>query len=180
MERWKPVSDYKNLLEISDRGRVRTKSTWRAFVRRGKPGQIEIRGRILQTHPHSHGYLVAHPKVGAIRPKLLVHRLVAMAFVPGYRPDLSVNHINGKKTDNRAENLEWCTRARNTQMEWEDGLVDLRADKHPGRKLHSGQVRIMRRLLGLGATCGELATLTGVSAGTVYLIRDGKRWNSIT
>lgn len=38
-----------------------------------------------------------------------IHRLVALHFVPGYQKGLVVNHINEIKTDNRAENLEWCT-----------------------------------------------------------------------
>lgn len=44
-----------------------------------------------------------------------VHRMVAGAFVPGYRPGslIEVNHKDGNKDNNRADNLEWVTRSEN-------------------------------------------------------------------
>lgn len=42
-----------------------------------------------------------------------VHRLVAIAFVGGYKPGLEVDHLNGVKDDNRACNLQWVTHGEN-------------------------------------------------------------------
>jgi len=81
----------------------------------------------IRPKEHNRGYL----EVGlfgrdtngkGIRKWIRVHRLVAEAFIPKPLPTydvdskeipLEVNHINGKKQDNRVENLEWMTRQQN-------------------------------------------------------------------
>jgi DNA-binding NarL/FixJ family response regulator len=125
------------------------------------------------------GYPTIAICVARRRKKFTVHRLVAEAFCEGYSPELTVNHINGVKTDNRAENLEWVSLAKNTQLQWDTGLVNLRGDNHPSRKLSARKVRIIRRLLSLGATKNEIAELASVSFATVSLISQGKRWQSV-
>jgi hypothetical protein len=126
------------------------------------------------------GYYLVSAKLGPSRPKVFVHRLIAMAFVEGYAEGLTVNHINGNKLDNRPENLEWVTRAENTKHQWETGLVDLRGENAPNHKLTQRQVIHIRKALQLGVPSNSLSIIANVNPSTIHLIQAGKRWKHLT
>ena len=99
METWKPVVGYDGLYEVSDQGRV--KSLWH-----GKE-------RILKPHNSGSGYLkVTLCKDGHTK-QLLLHRLVAEAFIQNPNNLATINHKDEVKTNNVASNLEWMSRADN-------------------------------------------------------------------
>lgn len=183
MENWKPcdwLDGYGGLLEVSDHARVRrsgykymTTSRWGTPMAGNKPDKT------LSHDIGKRGYAIVSVQVNGKRKKFFLHHLVARAFVEGYAEGLTVNHIDGIKTNNLPHNLEWVTRARNSAHAWEIGLVDLRGENAPGSKLTSGQVRIIRELLADGVTSGKLAILAGVSTSTIDLIKSGARWNSV-
>ena len=184
MEIWKEcdwLDGYAGILSVSNRGRVRRSGyTYTCLGRWGTEHTTTKPDKILSTYVEKDGYATVAVQIAGRRKRFRMHYLIGRAFVPGYAPHLCINHIDGNKTNNTPENLEWVTIARNTERAWQTGLVNLRGDLNPSRKLSSGQVRIIRRLLKIGASRGELATLCGVSASNIELIDKGLRWNSVS
>lgn len=135
--------------------------------------------KTLATCAGRHGYLEVAPMINGKRTKELVHRLIGLAFVQGYEQGLTINHINGVKTDNRPENLEWVSLARNSKHQWEIGLVDLRGEKHPSAKLTSKRVIAIRDVVRNGIPMHTVALIAGVSPSLINHIMEGRRWASV-
>ena len=75
------------------------------------------------------GYRAVDLAQNGIKKSKRVHRLVAEAFIPNPEKKISVNHKDGVKTNNRADNLEWVTPAENMQHAWATGLMQSRLRK---------------------------------------------------
>ncbi len=68
-------------------------------------------GKEITPKNNGNGYLRIYiPKIGK---RYLLHRLVAVAYVPNPEDKPQVNHIDGNKHNNSASNLEWCTNREN-------------------------------------------------------------------
>jgi hypothetical protein len=93
---------------------------------------ININGKIfskrkkifLKTHIDKDGYrMVVLSKKGK-KKNISIHRLLAISFIPNPQDKPQVNHINGIKSDNRLDNLEWVTARENIIHSWTTGLSD--------------------------------------------------------
>lgn len=112
-EVWKPVLGYEDKFLVSNLGRIYQKEH---LDKRGH----KIKGKIRSTKTKTHKYESFSPDEGKSR--LYVHRAVAMAFCCNDNKYNEVNHVDGNKRNNKAENLEWCTSRQNKEHAYRTGL----------------------------------------------------------
>jgi len=108
-----------------------------------------------------------------------VHRLVAENFITKRNADQDqVNHINGKKNDNRVANLEWVSHQENTRHAMDMGLR-LIGEKHSMAKLNERQVNEIRKLAIGGMKLTEIAKRFNISPTNTGDIVNWKIWKHL-
>ena len=124
-EIWKDIDEFPNY-QVSNLGRVKNKKTKLCIHRqKRKNGYIKV-----ELWKNGKSYTRD------------VHRLVAITFL-GNKPEMVVNHDNGKKDDNRLENLYWCTRKENAQHAIKNCLFIPKAPepkRKPIRIIETGEI----------------------------------------
>lgn len=108
-EVWKDIENYEGIYQVSNLGNVKvlSRQVWNG---KGFRTQDE---RILQQSNNQWGYNIVTLTKDSKRKPHKVHRLVAQAFIPNPENKEQVNHIDGNKTNNNVNNLEWNTRQEN-------------------------------------------------------------------
>jgi hypothetical protein len=163
MSEWRDVHEFEGMYQVNEYGTVRNARTGRELkARKNTKGYYQV---VLQKDKKSHWKLV--------------HRLVAMAFVPGYVPGLTVDHLNNIKYDNRANNLKWVTLLANRQRATTDGLIVKGSDRL-NSKLSENIVCCMYILESEGKfSQQQIADFLGVSRPVVNRVLAGKTWKHV-
>jgi hypothetical protein len=153
-ETWNPIKGYVGLYEISNLGRVKSlkKSWWSGPDK----STLKVKEDSIMNLSLIKGYrFVTLMGRGNKKEKVLVHRLVASAFIPNPYNKPCVNHIDHDRQNNSVDNLEWCTYLENNQHSPCNKIKEEEYDKVA--ELYSQE----------GATCKSVGGILNVSDVTI-------------
>lgn len=123
VEEFRPIPGYDGVYFVSNLGRIKSK----------RKGETKILSGAI-----SAGYVLIQLFKNGAHKTFRVHRLVAQAFIPNYLDKPLINHIDGNKSNNRVDNLVWCTQSENMKHAYRTGLQKPLAGKRNGMYGRSG------------------------------------------
>lgn len=132
-ERWRDIKDFPNY-QVSNLGRIKSKERI-TNVKIKNVKQIKRKEKILKPLKITKGYLGIRLYNSLNAKTLKIHRLVANYFIPNPKNLPQVNHIDGDKTNNKVDNLEWCTQIENMKHSYKIGLRDKEKMRENMRKI---------------------------------------------
>jgi hypothetical protein len=174
---WRYIVGYEKLYKINDNGdiiRLARECVDKNGVKK------KLKERILSQSKTQEGYLKVCLTKNKKETTKLVHRLVAEAFIENPENKPQINHKNGIKTDNRLDNLEWCTRSENIKHSYYSKLRKPQiGSSHGISKLKERDVISIRKSLSDGECQYILADIYGVDQSLISKIKTGLIWKHV-
>ena len=178
-EIWKDIKGYEGLYQVSNLGRVKSLPR---FIERSIASCF-TKEKILKTFVLKGGYVNIVLRKGGKSCNHNIHRLVAETFIENNNTEFScVNHIDGDKQNNNADNLEWCNHSINCLHAFKTGLSkkdSIVGDDNKNSKITSDDVRMIRSMARDGIDVEVIRSRFNLSRNyTQKIIRKGA-WSHI-
>lgn len=138
-EEWRDIKGYEGLYQVSSIGRVKHL----AIVKTKGTGNYARNERLCKIRTMKNGYLIVDLYKNNHRKTLLVHRIVAMAFIHNPNNYPCVNHIDSNRGNCNAENLEWCTVSYNHKYSYDTNNRRDKMNWRHGRENHNARAVLM-------------------------------------
>lgn len=174
VEIWKKIPRTKGYYSASSLGRLRSNARKVRYVHRtGKEFWRNKKQRILILHLRLDGYITGYLSIDGKQFGHTVHSLIARTFL-GRRPKgFDVCHNNGKRSDNRSENLRYDTRSANHRDKIHHGTMFASCTK---AVLTPNDIPKIRKLLTHGRKPADIAKTFAVTRSTIRAIKNRKAW----
>lgn len=140
-------------------------------------GKLKRHGKIIRSERSKNGYQRKYLK--DFNKNVLIHRLVAKAFIPNPLMKSQVNHKDKNKENNNAENLEWATPSENQKHSYQNGREILSAENVGSAKLTNIQVQIIREAIKRGDMQKQIAKYFKLDPSTISRINTKSNWSSL-
>ena len=157
-EIWKDIPEYEGLYQVSNLGKIKSLERYNY---KGHHNLEKILKPVLCKNGYYYVSLCKNKKVKSFQ----VHRIVANTFLNNKNNYPCINHINGVKTDNRVENLEFCTYSHNEKEAYRIGLK---------KTIKTAQYDINGNLIKIFKSRVEAEKETGVKASCIWRVCEGK------
>ena len=154
IEEWRDIDGYDGLYKVSNLGNVYSLKT----------------NKVLKTPVGKRGYPNLNLLKDGKQKLFVVHRLVAKAFIPNPENKQQVNHIDGDKTNNRVDNLEWATSRENMLHARRTGLHTSDGDKTVVQMLNGQEIARYK-------SASEASRKTGIGRANISNVCRGYHWN---
>lgn len=158
MEMWKDIEGYEGLYQISDNGSVKS-------LKFGKEKILKPNLVVGYNHATLFNKTKKHH---------LVHRIVAIAFIPNPENKRTVNHKNGIRSDNRIQNLEWATYSENHKHSYRELGRIIKRGKYHHRSMPIVQYTKSGNYIQGFSGIVEAVTVTGINYQNIYKVCNDK------